>query len=86
MDRVEKVARAIYLRRFPAAPVDEHFDWFERGKANPDSCVHRSNVADAFRDARAAAIDAMPRNDAVDDAGRKMAALIAAEIRRGGNA
>lgn len=37
-------------------------------------------------DDHAEAIDAMPSSDAVDDAGRKMAALIAHAIRRAGNA
>ena len=34
--------------------LDEHFEWWRRGKANPESCVHFSSIGVAMRRARAA--------------------------------
>jgi hypothetical protein len=54
---IEPMARFFYQRKFPTmedAMVDEHFAWYEQGRGRPDSCVHYSNVALAFDDARAA--------------------------------
>jgi hypothetical protein len=53
-DIIEAAARALYLSWFPDAPVEEHFQWYHDGAANPDSCVHSSNVAKALKDAATA--------------------------------
>jgi hypothetical protein len=56
---IEAQAKAIYLRRFPDADVDDHFAWYYGGDANPQSSVHYSNVAIAILDA-IAAFDSLP--------------------------
>jgi hypothetical protein len=56
-NRLDQAAKAIYLARFPDIEPEKlasDFEWFHEGKGNPDSSVHYSNVALAYRDASAA--------------------------------
>ena len=96
MDRVEKVALEIRRDRIarttrtggafdPDVPPTES----EIAAARAAIAVIEADVREEcakIADDHAEAIDAMPSSDAVDDAGRKMAALIAHAIRRAGNA
>jgi hypothetical protein len=46
----DQVAKTIYATWFDADFITEnHFRWFDAGKDNPDSCVHYSNVAKAYK-------------------------------------
>ena len=46
----EQIAKTIYAGWLDADFCTEnHFQWFEAGKDNPESCVHYSNVAKAFK-------------------------------------
>lgn len=46
----ERIAKTIYAGWLDADFCTEnHFQWFDAGKDNPDSCVHYSNVAKAFK-------------------------------------
>jgi hypothetical protein len=46
----DQIAKAIYAGWLDADFCTEnHFQWFDAGKDNPDSCVHYSNVAKAFK-------------------------------------
>lgn len=50
----EAIAKAIYTSWLDAGHCAEnHFQWFDAGKDNPDSCVHYSNVAKALKAADA---------------------------------
>jgi len=53
---IEATAKAAYreLTGTSLEITDEHFQWYDEGKDNPQSCVHYSNVGKAYRIAQAA--------------------------------
>lgn len=58
VSRLERqIAIALYRDEFDCSEetAAEHFQWYDDGKSNPDSCVHSSNVSLMLRRARIAA-------------------------------
>lgn len=51
---VEKAAMRLYASWSDSSAklVAHHFQWYHEGAANPNSCVHNSNVAKALAEAR----------------------------------
>ena len=65
---IERSGRSDTKRRISNDECNEHFDWYDAGKSNPESSVHYSNVAYAIKDAAAAlSSSAPPEQPAAED-------------------